>query len=427
MARKNLYINNTNIGTYGIYISSDTYLDAPKIDYAEFQIPARTGTAILDNKRLNNVIRKFDCYIPEVENVENGLGQLKRLLYSNKGYLKLSSDYETGYYQYGYLAQELNVKPFNDKAAEFSLYFSCMPQKYENVNALHTTTYNTTNAYMNRYVRNGSRAIVTLLANAKLDYPYSPIGWLHDLSALAVGQGTHTVSCTSTNAQKYMIALERSPIGQINTYELIGEVDSYNGSFSFNVPVDYDATYYVHVFTPLLDYDPTISFTVGADSGQLNFEYNTITSTDFVNLAAMGCSPVFIYKKRVNQMSPDTQNIAGVDLFEINGNMYLVDYSRMADDYTVQTLFNSYAHYVQADDKYYFYIKIDFANGKLYFLDTFAIDGNVSFDASNYFLKYETGSFKGSNTITAKFASEHLNLTRGDLEDIKFQAGWWKL
>ena len=133
MARKKLYINNTDISTYGIYITSDTVLDAPSFDYVEHQVPGRDGTLLQYNNRLNNVIRKFACCIPSRLLVSSGIASLKKLLYANPGYVKIVSDYESGVYQYGYLAQDINVKPFNVyRMCTFDLYFSCQPKKYFN-------------------------------------------------------------------------------------------------------------------------------------------------------------------------------------------------------------------------------------------------------------------------------------------------------
>lgn len=131
MAMKKLYINDVSIAQYGIYISSDTVLNAPSFDYTEHQVPGRDGTLLQYNNRLNNVVRRFTCHIPSRLNVSSGIAALKRLLYLNPGYVKLSSDYEPSAYQYGYLAQEFNVTPFNMyRTATFDLYFSCLPQKY---------------------------------------------------------------------------------------------------------------------------------------------------------------------------------------------------------------------------------------------------------------------------------------------------------
>ena len=135
MPRHTLKIEGTDISQYGIYISSDTYLNAPQIDYTDYQIPNRNGNMIQYNKRLNNVVRKFECYIPRSTEIASGLRSLKSLLYSKPGYLKLESDYDSGFIQYGYLAQEIKVNPFRLKNAKFDLYFSCQPVRIHGTNA----------------------------------------------------------------------------------------------------------------------------------------------------------------------------------------------------------------------------------------------------------------------------------------------------
>ena len=135
MARKQLYINGTGSGTYGIYISSDTYLNAPAIDYTEYAIPARDGALVQYNKRLNNVVRRFSCFIPN--NSQANLDGFKKLLYQYTGYLQISSDYESDTYQLGYLAEGLTGEPFlhdTEMQATFEIYFSCKPQKYFKTN-----------------------------------------------------------------------------------------------------------------------------------------------------------------------------------------------------------------------------------------------------------------------------------------------------
>lgn len=133
MALKTLSINDVDLSTFGIYLQSDTYLSAPSFDYVEYAVPARDGNLLSYNKRMNNIIRRFDCLIKD--NVQSGLDALKNLIYSNAGYLKLATSYEPDVYQEGYLAQEIEVTPFTKDSAlsaQFSLYFSCKPQKYFN-------------------------------------------------------------------------------------------------------------------------------------------------------------------------------------------------------------------------------------------------------------------------------------------------------
>lgn len=131
MARKQLYLNGTGTGSYGIYISSDTYLNAPAVDFTAYQVPGRSGDLLQYNKRLNNIIRKFDCYIPR--EVVTNFDAFKKLLYSNLGYFEITSDYDPDTFQRGYLAEDIETEPFNtgeNQTVKFTLYFSCEPQKY---------------------------------------------------------------------------------------------------------------------------------------------------------------------------------------------------------------------------------------------------------------------------------------------------------
>ena len=144
MAMKQLYINGTGTGDFGIYISSDTYLSAPSIEYIEYQVPGRNGNLVNSSGRLNNIIRKFDCYIPN--NAQANFDGFKKLLYSSIGYLQISSDYESDTYQLGYLAQEIEATPFlSDDVLKvsFELYFSCQPQKFRNTVSHLTATSGT--------------------------------------------------------------------------------------------------------------------------------------------------------------------------------------------------------------------------------------------------------------------------------------------
>ena len=146
MALKKLYLsadNSTwvNSGTYGIYLNSDTYLNAPAFDYAEYSVPARNGNLIAYNNRYGNVLRRFDCYINA--SVETNFDSFKKWIYTHPGYVYIKSDYDTTTYQKGYLAQEIQVEPFNkdgNYSIQFSLYFSCEPQKFSTSSTLTTVS-----------------------------------------------------------------------------------------------------------------------------------------------------------------------------------------------------------------------------------------------------------------------------------------------
>ena len=163
MAKKNLYINDVTME--GIYVTSDTILDTPRIDYEEYSIPGRDGNVIQYNNRLDNVVRKFTCHIPQSSNQATALAKLKKAIYQNIGYVKIASDYEPATYQYGYLAQEINVKPFKDySTVTFDLYFSCNPMKYSTTSTKSSYNINQNTRTIQTFPRN-STFIQQLLQN----------------------------------------------------------------------------------------------------------------------------------------------------------------------------------------------------------------------------------------------------------------------
>lgn len=138
---KQLYINGVGTGQFDIYISSDTFLNSPEIAYEAYEVPALDGSLLKYDKRLNNVIRRFDCFCKS--NVNVNIAQLKKLLYSNRGYMRIESDYDPNYYQMGYLAEGIEFTPFDASGAyevQFSLYFSCKPTKLYKTTTPFTTT-----------------------------------------------------------------------------------------------------------------------------------------------------------------------------------------------------------------------------------------------------------------------------------------------
>lgn len=222
MAMKKLYINDVSIAQYGIYISSDTVLNAPSFDYTEYQVPGRDGTLLQYNNRLNNVVRKFTCHIPDRTKVSSGLGAIKKLLYSNPGYVKLSSDYEPGAYMYGYLAQEFNVTPFNMyRSATFDLYFSCMPQKYINAEKQTFTNTYTPNKRYGVYHRTHP-FIQAVLNDTPVDFVPNDEYFIY----LNIGGGsdTYTQIDASMSKQKYIAVIGDT---QSNAHPLV--VNTYKG------------------------------------------------------------------------------------------------------------------------------------------------------------------------------------------------------
>lgn len=262
MGAKQLYINGVGTGTYGIYISSDTYLNAPAPDLVAHPVPGRSGDLVQWNKRLNNIVRKFDCYIPDT--VQVNFDGFKKMLYSNIGYVKITSDYESDTYQMGYLAEEIAAEPFlkdGNLKVTFSLYFSCQPQKYFKTNTSQSQVM-TSRAWEVRMLPRSHPLIQAMLQDIPVDeLPTADAYVLQMLGSAAIAPGT-TVSgakITSTgysgfaavllvedldlrNLEKYHSLVAYTTYGAINNQTYSETLASANVFACLVVPVDTTGT-----------------------------------------------------------------------------------------------------------------------------------------------------------------------------------------
>ena len=116
---------------FSIYVSSDTFLNSPGYAYEAYEVPSRNGALLKYDKHLQNVVRQFNCFCKD--NVIVNLDAFKQALYANSGYMRIESDYDPDTYQMGYLAEGIEVEPFDasgDFSAQFTITFSCKPQKW---------------------------------------------------------------------------------------------------------------------------------------------------------------------------------------------------------------------------------------------------------------------------------------------------------
>ena len=435
--KHSLYINDTNIGEYGIFISSDTYLDAPLIDYTAYQIPARDGDVILNNKRLNNVIRKFVCYIPDNTDVNVALNKLKKLLYSEFKYLKLVSDYNEDVYQYGYLAQEISVEPFNHgMTATFELYFSCLPYKYLTSNpSVNLGNFGT--PATRKIVRNDNKDLLKVLAQAKNDYPYSFIGWyLGSLSSGFFNRGETFWLITNSNVDKYILLLKATYSNDTVKYTIIEEVDRAGRQETyFEAPDDAEVTNYSLVYAlPVLKEDVQITTEWGLDD-HANFSstWIDIENTALHNDDVIGSSPVLLMRKLAisSQIDFDEDKDPTIDIFYVNNNIYTIDFKALCDDYTRRGVFDYFAHDYSGSSNKELYILLDLKNGICQLLDTYSFDGNVILDMSKYVQSYIVEDLGDDINIQyasiKKYDKSNTAFINDNYPRVECKLGWWIL
>lgn len=117
---------------FGLYINGAGAYNSPEKDLEYVSIPGRSGDLIYDNNRFNNIIVTYPaCFM--LKNFATNFSNLKNALYGKKGYLKLSDDYNPGYFRMASLAEEIDVSKIDwvDGAGSFDLKFNCKPQLFQ--------------------------------------------------------------------------------------------------------------------------------------------------------------------------------------------------------------------------------------------------------------------------------------------------------
>ena len=384
--KKTFYINGINIGNFGIFVSSDTYLNSPLIDYTAYQIPARNGSVIQNNNRLNNVIRQFDCYVPESQDVDDAMRSLKKVLYLNRGYLRIESDYDPDTYQYGYFSQELNVTPFKTKTATFSLFFSCMPEKYFKLNN-DVVNRSGVPSLVDGFRFNGDPVVMELLAECKNDYNKSFYGWVlegffNDLSSST----TYSIDFTSQYTKNYAVVLRSYDTVGTYEYQLLTEVDNYNLTYEYTTPAFTKAHNDIGFLFPLDQND----FDISADSNGLQYaftEYHWLedSSPVFTNADAFGCSPRFIVAYNLSLNLNINDSTDAITLMTVNDVQYALDFGAIATQYGNENFFSSFVKdFTQPDESEgNVYIMIDFQNVEAYIVQ------GISYSDADWFANVE--------------------------------------
>lgn len=421
--RKHLYINDVDICEFGIYISSDTYLNSPLIDYKEYQIPARDGTVIQYNKRLNNVVRRFDCYIPEIEDVKLSINKLNALLYNNVGYVKLVSDYDNAFYQYGYLAQEIEVEPFQyNHTASFTLYFSCLPKKYL-IDGGGTVYDGDFQASYYRVVNEDSDIITKIVRNNTLNSYNDNLYVLFPNGAGGINVGEDiTISFESNNIQKYSIVLVSIDTSTNDkTYSFIGDVFNYGATLQFTSPSSYQQFYTLYVVCEINN-DINISAIGGTDINWryelLWNEYGNIVGDEYI----VGNNLEIYLNEYVNRGTTKSAN-ARMNIYDDEGNEVNVvfNFESFTNDYGAEYISTNFAHGYDI----YYYLNVN--NNILYIVDSFGSDTPI-LDISNYLnVKGDISKFKQMKFKLIGKVDGGAVLLCGDFRRAQIKANWWSI
>ena len=123
---KRFYINGEPSSDHGIFITGAAVYNAASYDYETVQIPGRSGDLIMDNGRFNNITVTYPAFVPDVSLLQD----IRQWLLKDRGYQRITDEYNPGEYRMGMYIGGLEVDVFKNKAGTFSLSFNCKPQRF---------------------------------------------------------------------------------------------------------------------------------------------------------------------------------------------------------------------------------------------------------------------------------------------------------
>ena len=117
----------------GIRIRSKNIFSAPKYDMSLVSVPGRNGELVNSNKRFNNAIVSYTCFIPagSIQELSTKLRNIKKWLYQDvDSYHELTDSYEPDFMRYAIFNSKLDISDTANKIGTFTIQFSCHPFKY---------------------------------------------------------------------------------------------------------------------------------------------------------------------------------------------------------------------------------------------------------------------------------------------------------
>ena len=118
-----------NSRDFGVYISGGGTYNAPERDVTTYSVPGRNGDLIVDNGRFLNTAVSYESFIPR--GFPNKAEQLRLWLKSVKGYQRLEDDYHPNFFRMAYYSNAIDFSThFLNRSAEFTLTFTCKPQRF---------------------------------------------------------------------------------------------------------------------------------------------------------------------------------------------------------------------------------------------------------------------------------------------------------
>lgn len=127
--RNHIYVDGTDLATFGVYCSGQGTFSAPKREYTYYDVPGRDGSLLGVSTRLQNIEVSYDCFI--YTNFDENIRNLRSFLLSRLGYVRIEDTYDTTHFRLGIYEGELEpAVTMKNNAAQFTLTFNCRPERW---------------------------------------------------------------------------------------------------------------------------------------------------------------------------------------------------------------------------------------------------------------------------------------------------------
>lgn len=116
---------------YGIHVEKPPVYATPERDYEVVHIPGRNGDLVIDNGSYQNVARKYDISVGEIDgNFTNLAAGVSEWLHSASGYARLEDSYEPDYFRLAYYVADAEMENLFHQAGKMSIEFNCKPARF---------------------------------------------------------------------------------------------------------------------------------------------------------------------------------------------------------------------------------------------------------------------------------------------------------
>ncbi len=121
-----------NSRDYGVYITGEGVFNAPERNVEMIDIPGRNGAYALDKGNFSNIELTYPAGIvaDTEEDFAEAVSELRNLLCSQTGYVRLEDDYNPDEYRMAIYKSGLEVEHDGLLTGEFEITFDCKPQRY---------------------------------------------------------------------------------------------------------------------------------------------------------------------------------------------------------------------------------------------------------------------------------------------------------